>query len=68
MASHEDDGFPGSGLIDRAQHDELDSAVRTLAETFYECGFGPERALDMAWGLAMLPERIKRADEEGSDW
>lgn len=67
MASHNDD-FPGSGLIDRAQHDELDGPVRTLAETFYESGFHPDRALNMAWSVALLPELSKRVIDEGNIW
>lgn len=59
-----DDSYPGEGLVSRDVHDELDTAVLTLAETFYECGFKPERSLDMAWALALMPERIKAEGDE----
>jgi hypothetical protein len=54
------------GLIDRDTHDELDSAVRTFAETLYEAGFPPELALDIAWSLTTLPALTKRVTED--DW
>lgn len=58
-----DDAYDGGGLVDRDAHDELDAAVRTFAEQLFECGFAPERALDMAWGLALLPEFMKDEDD-----
>lgn len=58
------DGAFESGLVDRDQHDELDASVRTLAEVFYETGFHPERALDMAWAVALLPELMKKLEDE----
>lgn len=60
----QDNDFPERSLVDRDTHDELDSAVRTLAEVIYEAGFPPERALDMAWACAQLPELMKRIEEE----
>lgn len=41
---------------------ELDPAVRTLAETYYECGFEPQHALDMAWENALQPFRARGED------
>jgi TPR repeat protein len=41
----------------RDEEDIVDAAVRTLAEFFYECGFGTDRALDMAWHLYLIPDQ-----------
>jgi len=57
------DGYDG-GLITRDQQDELDAAVRTLAEFLYECGFPTKRALDVAWVIAQLPEFMRTVEED----
>lgn len=46
-------------IDERPLEDIDDAAVRTLAETFYECGFGPERAYAMALALSRLPEQLE---------
>ena len=49
-------------MTDERRPEEVeDAAVRTLAETFFECGFGPNRAEAMARAVARLPE-------QGEDW
>ena len=50
-------------LADNREPEEVfDAAVRTLAEFYYECGFEPEWALDMAWDTALAP------DDASYDW
>lgn len=39
-----------------------DAAVHTLAEHYYECGFGPNRSLAMARRVAEAPA------DDGGDW
>ena len=46
---------------ERYVEDVEDAAIRTLAEVFFEAGFGPNRALAMAQSLASLPDK-------GEDW
>lgn len=60
------DGYP-SDLISEDVRLDIEPAVLTLAEAYFECGFSQERALDMAWGLALLPEALRERGE-GRDW
>lgn len=67
MAPNSDES-PPRGLVDDALIDELDAPVRTLAETYYEAGFPPHRAIAMAWAVALSPELSKRVTDGGDDW
>lgn len=44
-----------------------ESAVLTLAELYYEAGFPPEYALDMAWETARGP-LYAREERENDEW
>lgn len=52
--------LPADAWSDR--QDRESSAVSTLAEFIYECGFSPERAEAIARSISELP------DQGGVDW